>query len=135
VILGWKKRYFYMMMGRGALVVDENLVKLIPSLREINIHVSTPRSGMKDKEIAEELLFNRIFVTNNTKDFLKYAPGLSIGIISLEGLKFIDSDKTHNNKTVDVISKAIIKHKIWSRKNGFYLELKEDGKHKFQEFA
>ena len=124
-----------MMMARGMIVVDENLLQLVTPLRSLNIHVVTPESGWNDKKIAETLLVNRIFVTCNSKDFVHYAAGLSIGIIGLEGLDFTDAEQDGSkNITVQIISKAIIKHKIWSKKNGFFLELKENGKHKFQEF-
>lgn len=122
-----------MMMARGTVVVDENLTQIVPALKEANIHVIQPFSGLSDKQIAENLLVNRIFITRNTKDFLMYGAGLSIGIIGTEGLKFIDFNPD-NNETVQVISDAIIKYKIWSRHGGFYLELKDDGNHKFQKF-
>lgn len=122
-----------MMMARGTLVVDENLFQLIPSIKAMNIHVIKPESGWSDQKIAEDLLVNRIFVTRNSKDFLSYAPGLSIIIIALEGLKFIDS-AYENNSTVKIISDAIIKYRLWSRNGGCFLELREDGNHKFQKF-
>ena len=124
------------MMTRGSsvIVVDENLFQLVPALKAFNVHVITPTPGMSDKDIADKLLPNRIFITRNSPDFFMYAGPLSIGIISLEGLKFIDNELGTKNSTVKVISLAIIKYKLWSRKNGFYLELKEDGKHKFQTF-
>lgn len=121
-------------MARGALVVDENVLQLVLALKACNIHISSPPAGWSDKQIANDILYNRIFVTRNSKDFIQYAPGLSIGIIGLEGLSFIDHEATETNKTVQVISEAIIHYRIWSRKSGFFLELKENGKHKFQSF-
>ena len=123
-----------MMMARGAVVIDENLTQLAPGMKALNIHVITPKPGESDEDIADRLLVNRIFITRNTKDFLKYAPGLSIGIIGLEGIKFIDTNPTTKNKTIQIISDAIIQLQLWSKKNGFYLELKEDGKHNYQDF-
>ena len=124
-----------MMMTRSAVVVlEENLSQLADSLPAFSMHVIQPKKGMPDKEIADTLLVNHIFITNNTKDFLNYAPGLSIGVIGLEGIKFIDTDPTINNQTVKLIFQVIIQYKIWSKRNGFFLELRDDGKHQFQDF-
>lgn len=124
------------MMSRGSLVIDENLRELIPGLREMNIHLIIPEQGKSDKFIAENLCADRIFVTRNSKDFLKYAKGLSIGIVSLEGIKYIDPETdSDKNRTVNLISDALIKYKAWSRRHGFYLQLRDDGKHRFQSFG
>jgi hypothetical protein len=124
-----------MMMARGLLVVDENLMQIVPALKELGIRVIVPRSGESDDFIATEILPSRTFVTRNVKDFLSYALGQSIGLISLEGLKFIDGEtKASKNKTVQIISKAIIEYELWSKSDGFILELRDDGNHKFKEF-
>lgn len=121
-----------MMMARGKVVVDENVTQIVDALRGMNILVSTPRCGTPDVQIITDYLFNQIFITRNTKDFLKYAPTFYIGLISLEGLDFIDPEKdAAKNITVGLISQAIIQYKLWSKKDGFLLELKENGKHKF----
>lgn len=124
------------MMTRGrTVVVDENVIQLVEAFKAYNIHVITPERGKTDKFIAENLAADRVLITRNSQDFFMYGAGLSIGIIGLEGLKFIDDNKTTKNQTVKIISMAIIKYKLWSKTNGFYLELKEDGKHKLQVFV
>jgi hypothetical protein len=123
-----------MMMARGKLVLDENLWQLLPALRQMNFHIITPEPGTKDFWMVQNLLPNRIFVTNNTKDFLRYAPTYEIGIISVEGLEFIDKEEGPDNQTVRTISEALIKFNCWSRSknSGFLLELKASGKHAFK---
>ncbi len=122
-----------MMMARGLFVVDENLSQLVEPLKDIGIRIIVPKSGQTDEDIAKSLLPSRIFVTRNTKDFIKYIPGYSIGIISLEGLKFIDGEKQgSSNKTVQIISESIVKYELWSRADGFLLELRNDGNHVFK---
>jgi len=121
-----------MMMARGKIVVDENVSQLVPALKGMNFYVSIPKSGTPDEEMLNDLLFGRIFVTRNTKDFLKYAPMFNIGIISLEGLDFIDDEKDPTkNRTTALISEAIMQYKLWSKNDGFLLELKKNEKHKF----
>lgn len=124
-----------MMMARGKLVVDECVKQLLPALREMNFHVITAEPGTKDLWMIKNLLPNRIFVTNNTKDFLRFAPTYEIGIISLEGLDFIDGEENPSkNQTVRVISDALIFFDCWAQSKdcGFLLELKSDGKHTFK---
>ena len=122
------------MMARGLVVLDENLWQLLKGLKDTGIRVIIPESGKSDKFIAEQILPNRTFITRNTKDFLAYALGNEIGIISLEGLSFIDPTPNASNTTVQILSKAIIEFSLWSRSSGFLLELKDNGKHILKEF-
>jgi hypothetical protein len=72
-------------------------------------------------------------VTKNTQDFLDDAPVFDYGIIGLEALRFIDSSSSYKkNKTVQMISKAISKHGLISKRTGFVLMLKPNGKHVFK---
>ncbi len=121
-------------MARSLVVIDENLTQLAPGMKALNIHVIMPKPGESDEDIADRLLVSRIFITQNTKNFLNYAPGFSIGIIGLEGLKLVDTDPTVKNKTIQIILDAIIQFQLWSKKSEFYLELKEDGKRNYQDF-
>ena len=119
-----------MMMARGAVVLDENLSQLAEPMKSINIHVAMPPKGMSDGDIVSNILFSRIFITKNTKDFYDYIDTFQIGLISVEGLKFIDTEKDgRKNKTVKAIHRVIVDKKLWSKKHGFLLEMKDNGKH------
>jgi hypothetical protein len=75
-------------MSRGRIIVDENLLGLVPYLQEKNIRVETPDSGQKDPAIIrQKLIGNRIFVTNNSKDFKPYAAETETWIIATEGVR------------------------------------------------
>jgi hypothetical protein len=116
-------------MSRGVLVVDENQLDLAGPLGERNIRVVTPSSGMSDDDIKRSILPKRILVTRNTKDFIDDASSFEYGIISLEKLKHVDGS------TAAVISRAIVDYKLWSKKHGFLLVLKDDGKHEYTELT
>jgi hypothetical protein len=118
-------------MARGVIVFDENLAGLASALREANIKVVEIPAGTTDALIIQNYLFHRILVTKNTKDFLEQAPIHEYGIISLEGLSFVDASPSFaENKTARLISQAISKSKLWSRGAKFLLELRDDGKHR-----
>lgn len=111
-------------MARGIVVVDENLIGLKEFLETKNIKVISVPREMLDPDIRDKLLFHRIFITNNSDDFIKDAVEKQYGIIATEKLDFKDSK--HLSK---IISDAIIDFDLWSMKAGFILELKPDGKH------
>jgi len=114
-------------MARGILVLDENLFSLDRALEKKNIRIIKVRPGTKDKDI-EYSLSGRIFVTNNSKDFVDGAKSLEYGIISTENIKSKDPKYLS-----DLISKEIIKNKLWSKLNGFILTLRDNGKSSFKE--
>ena len=117
-------------MARGFLVIDENVSYLEKPLEQANFHVLVPTAGLEDSEIKKTLLGNRVLVTKNTKDFLDDAPVYDYGIIGLEALPFIDSEKTYaDNKTAKMISQAYSHFNLHSKKHGFVLMLRENGKH------
>jgi hypothetical protein len=118
-------------MARGTLVVDENVAGgLSEALRDANFHVVVPNKRDTDCYIATTLLPNRIFVTKNPKDFVDLAPVYDFGIISVEKLSFIDRDPDFgNNKTAQLISRAIIDHELLSRARPFILTLGSTGRH------
>ena len=121
-------------MSRGYLVVDENIQNLANVLRQTHIRVIVPRSGTPDDQIKTDLLPNRILVTKNSKDFKNQASSFEYGIISLDKLKFIDPEPNPaKNRTVRLISDAIINYKLWSKGHGFILTLKENGKHQYED--
>ena len=114
-------------MSRGTIIVDENLQDLRHYLTNLNIRVRLPPQGMSDKEIAEDYLPNRVFVTNNSKDFLKFAVIYDIGIVATENIK-----SKNPEDLAEMISDAIIDYSLWSQKSGFILTLMSDGKHQFK---
>ena len=71
---------------RGTVVIDENLANLAPFLEKKGIRVRLPPKGMSDEKIAEDYLPNRIFITNNSKDFIDMASEYDIGIIATENV-------------------------------------------------
>ena len=121
-------------MARGTLVVDECVRELSIPLKEKNIHVIEPRPGEKDEDIIERLLPNRIIITKNPKDFKNHASSYDIGIIDVSKLKFIDPSSIRN-KTVTIISDAIIEFNLWSIRHGFILTLHDNGKHILKELT
>lgn len=111
-------------MARGTLVVDENVQELAPPLKESNIHVILPRPGEPDDHIIERLLPNRMIVTKNPKDFKGHASSYDFGIIDVSKLRFIDKNPSPTkNKTVRLISDAIIKFSLWNKRHGFIITL------------
>lgn len=123
-------------MARAVLVVDENVKSLAPALREANFRIVVPPEAMSDEDIKASMMSHRILVTKNTKDFLKDAPIFEYGIISLEALKFIDSDMTYKkNSTARMISEAISEFNLVSERGGFVLFLKPEGSHVFKKLG
>lgn len=114
-------------MSRGTVIVDEHLRDIDTYLTKLNIRVRLPPQGMSDKKIAEDYLPNRVFITNNSKDFLRYAILYDIGIIATENIKSKDAENL-----AEMISDAIIDYSLWSQKSGFLLTLKSDGNHEFK---
>jgi hypothetical protein len=123
-------------MARGTVVVDENVQFLASMLRAVNIRTIVPKSSMDDADIVEQLLANRMIITRNSKDFVDKASSYDFGILSLDGLSFIDSEPNPaKNKTVQLISKALIDFGLWSKRHGFLIELRDDGKHAYQDLT
>lgn len=110
-------------MPRGTVVVDENLANLAPFLEKKGIRVRLPPKGMSDEKIAEDYLPNRIFITNNSKDFVDMASEYDIGIIATEN---VVKDPEHLAK---IISNAIKSYSLWGIRHGYVLVLKNDNKH------
>jgi hypothetical protein len=114
-------------MSRGRVVLDENLEEIANELRKKNIIVLQPQKGMKDDDIKENMLSGRLFITNNSKDFINDATSYEFGIMSTERIKFKDSKKLSK-----MISDAIINFNLWSKDKPFIITLHEDGKHSFK---
>ena len=115
-------------MARGIVVLDENVESAAQALKDKNLRVIKVMSGMSDERIKQTVLSGRIFITNNTQDFIEDAKRLEYGIISTEGIS--DKDPEH---LADLISRAIIDHSLWSKKRGFVVRLLKSGKSSFRE--
>lgn len=73
-------------MSRGSVIIDENISYLQVELGKRNIRAVTPLLGMTDEQIAEKMAMHKILITNNSKDFLRYALEYEIGLIAVENL-------------------------------------------------
>ena len=114
-------------MSRGTLVVDENSLAIINSLRDRNFVVESPPPKTKDPEIKKNFLEQRIFVTNNDRDFQdwKNTKG-DYSVIFIEQALLAD-----RQAAADAISRAWIKHKVKSlhqRKKRFCLRIVRDSR-------
>lgn len=117
-------------MARGTVVLDENLYHLEKLLIDESIRVRKVRPGTKDDDILKgDLLANRIFITNNSKDSVYDAPRLDCGIIATEA---VSGDAT---SLVKMISKAITDFSLWSKRHGFILKLNQNGRHEFKDLT
>lgn len=126
----------FLAMARGTLVIDECVQELAPPLEKRNIHVIVPHPEEDDDLIIKRLLPNRIIVTKNPNDFKRDASSYDIGIIDVSKLKFIDSDPDPvKNKTVKIISDAIMDFSLWSKRHGFIITLYNNKKAVFKELT
>jgi hypothetical protein len=117
-------------MARGTVVLDENMFHLETLLSNESIRVRKVRPGTRDDDILKgDLLANRIFITNNSKDFIHDAPRLDCGIIATEGVN------SEPNGLAKMISRALTDFSLWSKRHGFILRLKQSGRHEFQELT
>jgi hypothetical protein len=116
--------------ARGTVVLDENLFQLEQPLKDESIRVRKVRPGTKDDDILKgDLLSNRIFITDNSKDFIYDAPRLDCGIIATENV-------TKDVLTlVKIISRALSDYDLWSKRHGFILKLMQNGKHEYKELT
>jgi len=101
-------------MSRGSVVLDENVSFLKDVLfQKKNIRTVLPMTGMTDEQIAEKMAMHKIFITNNSKDFLQLALEYEIGIIAVENL-------TKDPKLLaDIISQTITDLSLWSATKPF----------------
>jgi hypothetical protein len=107
-------------MSRGTLILDENVEVLKSALQNKNFHVFTPEPSMKDIDIKKDLLFNKIFVTNNDKDFVGDERKYSYSIIKIEQDILADRDAA-----ATAISAAIRDHQVQSlHKRGVLFHIK-----------
>lgn len=119
-------------MARGVVVLDENRQELLSALQAHNIRVIVPPAGLSDDKIKHALLPHRIFITSNPDDFRDDAVPFEYGIIALDKLSFIDPLPGSENKTAQLISKALSGYDLWSRNHGFVLSLRDSGSHQLE---
>lgn len=109
-------------MARGIVVLDENISSISEALSDRNLRVLNIIPGMNDELIKQTVLSGRIFITNNSIDFIYDAKKLEYGIISTENVRDKDPEKLAR-----LISQAIVKHSLWSKKHGFIAMLSDSG--------
>ena len=108
-------------MSRAVIVLDENLWgPLEADIKDQNFRIVKPKAGQLDEDMGD-LLYHRILVTNNTKDFKENIIPWEFGIISTEKVNI-----TNTKNVSKLISKAFIKHSLASKRNGFIVTIYED---------
>lgn len=115
-------------MARGTIVVDENIESLTPYLADRNIKVIRIPKGTSDYTILNTYLSGRMFVTANTKDFIKEISSIEFGLISVDNVKTLAPEVLAKK-----ISDAIIEYSLWS-KRAFLLVLHKNSNHEFKNF-
>ncbi len=112
-------------MSRGRIIVDENLSGIIPFLKDKNIRVDTPDNGQKDPSIIrQKLIGNRIFVTNNSKDFKPFAAETETWIIATENVR----PKLTDQDLAELISNILRDMKLFSKNvtGGLFISLQQN---------
>lgn len=110
-------------MARGKVVVDENLLVLVPYIRAQNIKVDAPLPGMSDTYIAANIASDEIFVTNNPDHFRRGAIAHTIGVIGLPQSLLADPETA-----AIIISDTIIKFGLWRKLKPYIIKLDSTGK-------
>ena len=111
--------------SRGVLVVDKH-PDLVAALQTRNIKALSAPAVLTDDQIRELIIPHRIFVTNNSKDFLDDATSFEYSIIGTEA---VSKDA---KALAAMISHAIIDHGLWSKSFGWVLRLQAPGNHELE---
>jgi hypothetical protein len=117
------------MGGKGRkiwLLVDENLSVLVPAFKDAGFRVLTPPQGMLDDDV-KEMAEGTLIITKNSKDFIDDAVSFDYDVVGVEGIKFIDTEKSKKNQTTRKIVSAIAKSRIWNLIGYYFLEVKDNG--------
>jgi len=116
-------------LARGVLIVDENLTDLIPWLNgeDMNFKTRGIPLGASVEDLQQHYLPASIFVTNNCKDFVEGAINHGYSIVATE---IVSKDP---KSLATMISKAIARHKLWSKDTGWLLQLQHSGRHEFRQ--
>lgn len=117
-------------MARGKVLLDQNINDLREPLTKANLRVVVPEmeqyARKPDDKLAEDHLANSIFITENYDDFVPLAIKYDFGIIGVP-----QTAKADGERTAQQISKAIIRHKVWSQTRPFKLLIHRDGRSDF----
>lgn len=117
-------------MARGLLVLDENSAGLKTYIEDKNIKTVVVKPREDDPDIQRSYLPHRILVTKNSRHFLEGALIHEYGIIAYDNM----TDRP-NQDLADIISKAIIEHRLWSRAKPWICVLNKNGRHRFRELV
>ena len=117
-------------MSRGIVVLDNNIESLESHLLKRSIRVIVPPAGMPDKQIIEQLLPYRIFITNNVRHFTAEASSFEYGIIAVPMAAMADPENA-----AKLISDAVQQHSLWSKKHGFLVTINLTGKSTYKELT
>lgn len=119
------------MRSKITIFLDENRLELKEGLKDAGFKVIVLKQGLSDEEIGE-LAEGHAILTANTADFIDNAKASDYDIISIDDLKFHDTDKTRKNKTVQKVVKAIRDTKFYTLRGNFLLKIYNDG-HKLEQ--
>jgi hypothetical protein len=118
-------------MARGKVMLDQNINDLKKPLEDQNFRVIVPEmlqyAKKPDDKLAAEHLSNSIFITENYDDFVPLARKHEFGIIGVPQHAKVDRDKI-----ASLISKAVVRHKVWSQTRPFKLLIHGDGTSEFR---
>jgi hypothetical protein len=113
------------------ILLDENLEPLKDGLRDSGFKVISVKKGMPDEEI-KELAEGTVILTKNSKDFVNDAVRFDYDIVAIENIKFIDTDKTRKNQTVEKVSNAIRESDFASKRGNFLLTIEDTGHYRIK---
>lgn len=98
------------------VVLDGDLDGLKNALREANLLVVNGPALLPNEGQRELLLCHRLLVTRRPVSFMGDAPVYEYGIVSVKGLRFIDSNPIYGkNKTAKLISTALSRHRLGTK--------------------
>jgi transcriptional regulator with XRE-family HTH domain len=113
------------------ILLDENLFQLKPALKDSGFKVILMKKGTSDEEIRE-LAEGTAILTTNSKDFIPHAVADDFDVISAELIKFIDTEPTRKNQTVQKIAKAIRESGMVFTRGNFNLVVRDDGSYELK---
>lgn len=118
--------------SRGVLVLDAKTSLYEKHFTELNIHIVTPMEGMTLYDVVTRLLPFRTLLTCSPQEYIEWIPVRDFNVISLAGVQLDANPDPLDNRTVQLVSRAIIDWKTWHQRYGWVLTLKESGPHEFE---
>lgn len=122
------------MRSKFTIFLDEQLHHLEAGLEDAGCKVIMMEKGMSDPKIMK-MASGWCILTRNSKDFRNYAVKYDFDVISIETIKFQDTDPTMHNQTVRKVINAVRKSGLATRKGNFFLTVFDDGKFLLEELA